>query len=131
LSEAIHDNYFNIESPDEWFATVVEYHRSHRLMVIEIRHWRDQLRLTQVIYFSQVLYFSGFISWTGANFKVYPNSECLRLWRLFRDSRMEQFLDNVGISEEEFVKDTFKLYVVESAPPSIQILAASSGVYKR
>ena len=112
------DNIFHLEDADVFKCYIKNYVISHSNMTIYASHPND--RGHYKILFGDVAYLSGPVCWTGANFRLGPPDECLRLLRT-----LEQFDDE---PDEELVDDLlgFTMYVVDLPRTSLIVIACQS-----
>lgn len=72
-------NYFNLDKPDEWHCQLWSYGVGHSEM--QVRIYNPEGKYYRDLYFISVDFFSGPMSWVGANFKILSNEECLEVLR--------------------------------------------------
>ena len=72
------ENIFQIDKPDEWHCSVERFSNSQNMLRIELQNIE---RKTQQMYliFRKVRYFTGWMSWIGANFTAGSDNECYAL----------------------------------------------------
>lgn len=74
------DNIFKIPNPGEWGCRVTNFSTGHGLVKIRlINKW--ETNGPSHLEFSHVTYFSGWMSWKGADFRLATNDELVALLR--------------------------------------------------
>ncbi|HEX2619114.1 MAG TPA: hypothetical protein VHL11_03175 [Phototrophicaceae bacterium] len=76
------DNIFKISDPETWWCRITHVSDGHKLMTIELNRLNElnQFNYNEKIHitFRKVMYFSGPMSWIGANFRLAQNDELVK-----------------------------------------------------
>jgi hypothetical protein len=78
----IQDNIFGFTQPEQLTCHIFDYYLGRNLMTVEVMDRpKDSVVNLRKIIFSDVTYFSGVMSWRGANIELLPLSESLSMAR--------------------------------------------------
>jgi hypothetical protein len=116
-TEKNNPNIFFLTNPDELDCLVENHSASHSVMHIKV--FNPISSETQTIEFQLVLYFSGPMSWKGANFQLRPWEECVQLLQTLNKL---QHLDEMSLEMQRDVGERhFHLYRVLAVYPKTEI----------
>ena len=116
-------NIFSLTTPNELHCVVENHTASHSVMHIKI--FNPVSNESRRLEFQLVLYFSGPMSWTGADFQLRPWNECVQLLRTL--NKLQHINDMSPEMQREVGEKHFHLYIISSVNPKtdITILAGS------
>jgi hypothetical protein len=118
--ESIMTNRFAIPNPDEWYCKVLNYPFALTNMKVEVRHPDGTVIFLE---FRNIVYFSGYFSWKGVNFRVADEQEFL------------QFIHGTTTTYEQLPADElispsklgiFRLYICEGTESTTIRLIANA-----
>ena len=80
------DNVFQIDSPEQWWCRISSLASAHTVMRIDVIKLRDNDRVSDFsevfpLEFRKVAYFSGWMTWVGADFRIAAEVDKLRFLR--------------------------------------------------
>lgn len=126
-TENTKSNVFSFSNPDELECVVEDHNVSHSVMHIKI--FDPMSRESRILEFQLVHYFSGPLSWTGANFQIRPWQECVELLRAL--NKMQHLNDMTLEMQREIGEKHFHLYTISAVNPKMEIrILAGSGQIK-
>jgi hypothetical protein len=119
-TNTIQNNVFDIADADSHSCEVYIYETSHDVLIVKVTMPENSIKIS----FTETQYFSGTMTWQGANFRLHPHKECLELLERYKPE-LVKFYRDLGMLDAPF----YKLYSVETKEGNlIQIIAASARV---
>lgn len=113
------ENLLNLKKPESYTCYVFHFNKSHSQLLIDVFDPKNDKRIR--VHFSDVLYFSGELRWTGANFRVNRIDRGLDLLK-----RLEWYSTMTSdVLERLDVENLYKYYEVTRNFDPIIILASS------
>lgn len=110
-------NSLNLANPEHCNCFIEKFDSSHSRLYIKM-YDKPAGKLHHVL-FGSVLFHSGPMYWMGANFRIYPEKECLALLRKF---------DNIKNASDSFLLQMYRLYVMQNDLFEIRILSTAAVV---
>jgi hypothetical protein len=96
---------FDLPNPEEWYCKVLNYPFALTNLRVEARHPNGDIVILE---FRNIVYFSGWLSWKGVNFKVADDKEFVDFVRASTSS-FDEILDDEVLQPHKL--GIFRLFV--------------------
>jgi hypothetical protein len=114
------ENIFNINAPSEWTCRVRGLANAHSVLYIDIIHKLQGYDNVLTVTFRKVLYYSGWLSWEGANFIIFPEND------------KKTLMENSTMNGYEDFHDDYTLFGIKFEDgKDIRILANAGAIFDK
>jgi hypothetical protein len=111
------ENIFGIDNPEEYGCRIFHYQQGHSVMIVRLEKGGDAAGTELYLVFESVMYFQGYLGWTGANFCTAPIEEYMSL--------MLKASEQVSQNELKYIEQD-----MSSIPGRLFTVSAKEGVIK-